>query len=99
MRIDDMKLLERLKKPQGIVDVVLDTDTYNEIDDQFALSYLLRSPEEVNLKAVLVAPFKNYRAATPGEGMEKSYEEIMRLLTVCDREDFKPMVYKGSRAE
>ena len=29
---------------KGIVDVVLDTDTYNEIDDQFALAYLLRSP-------------------------------------------------------
>ena len=29
--------------PDGPVDVVLDTDTYNEADDQFALSYLLLS--------------------------------------------------------
>ena len=28
---------------RGPVDVVLDTDTYNEVDDQFALSYLLAS--------------------------------------------------------
>lgn len=27
--------------PQGIVDVVLDTDAYNEIDDQFAIAYQL----------------------------------------------------------
>ena len=26
-------LLDRLKKPEGIVDAVLDTDTYNEIDE------------------------------------------------------------------
>ncbi len=36
---------QRIKKllvPQGSVDVVLDTDAYNEIDDQFAISYLLK---------------------------------------------------------
>ena len=31
-------LLHRLERPTGPVDVVLDTDTYNEVDDQFALS-------------------------------------------------------------
>ena len=36
-------LLHRLERPTGPVDVVLDTDTYNEVDDQFALSYLLAS--------------------------------------------------------
>ena len=29
-------LLRRLTKPKGKIDVVLDTDTYNELDDQFA---------------------------------------------------------------
>ena len=28
-------LLRRLEKPKGKIDVVLDTDTYNELDDQF----------------------------------------------------------------
>ena len=27
------------------VNVILDTDTYNECDDQFALSYLIKSKE------------------------------------------------------
>ena len=29
--------------PTGYVDVVLDTDAFNEIDDQFAISYLIHS--------------------------------------------------------
>ena len=40
---NDLGLLNRLNKPAGPVDVVLDTDTYNEIDDQYALSYLVNS--------------------------------------------------------
>ena len=51
--MDQAKLIKRLEKPAGKIDVVLDTDTYNEIDDQFALAYLIRSDEKLNLKAVL----------------------------------------------
>jgi hypothetical protein len=32
-------LIQKLKWPVGKVRVVLDTDTYNEVDDQFALAY------------------------------------------------------------
>lgn len=61
---------------------VLDTDTYNEIDDQFALAYALLSPETIDLRAVIAAPFSNSRAATPAEGMRKSYDEIRRILAL-----------------
>ena len=57
--IDNAKLIRRLEKPKGRVDVVIDTDTYNEIDDQFALSYLIKSDEKLNLKAIYAAPFFN----------------------------------------
>ena len=53
------KMIRRLEKPTGKIDVVLDTDTYNEIDDQFALAYLIRSEEKLSLKAVYAAPFFN----------------------------------------
>ena len=43
MKETDAMLLNRLKRPEGKIDVVLDTDTYNEIDDQFALASLLKS--------------------------------------------------------
>lgn len=74
------KLLERLEVADGRIDMVLDTDTYNEIDDQFALAYAMLSPERLNVQAVYAAPFSNDRADSPGEGMEKSYEEILRVL-------------------
>ena len=41
--INTAELLKRLEHPSGRVDVVLDTDTFNEIDDQFALAYLICS--------------------------------------------------------
>lgn len=33
------ELLNKLEKPKGMVPIVMDTDTYNEIDDQFALAF------------------------------------------------------------
>ncbi len=87
--------IDRLIPPTGKIQAVLDTDTYNEIDDQFALVYALLSPEKIDLKAVYAAPFSNNRAANPKEGMEKSYEEILRIL---DKMDISPegFAYKGS---
>ncbi|MBQ6351649.1 MAG: nucleoside hydrolase, partial [Lentisphaeria bacterium] len=65
---------------------VLDTDTYNEVDDQFTLAYALLAPEAVDLRAVIAAPFSNFRAATPGEGMQKSYDEICRILAILGKD-------------
>lgn len=59
--------------------MVLDTDAYNEVDDQFALVYSLISPE-VKVEAVYAAPFHNVKSADPADGMLKSYEEIIRIL-------------------
>lgn len=74
-------LLHRLAySPAGRVRAVVDTDTYNEIDDQFAVVYALLSPERLAVEAIYAAPFTGDRASTPGEGMEKSHEEILRLL-------------------
>lgn len=94
--IDLPGLLRRLEKPAGPVDVVLDTDTYNEVDDQFALSYLVRSEEKLHLKAVYAAPFYNQKSTGPADGMEKSYQEILTLLNLLGREDLKDDVYRGS---
>lgn len=79
----------------GRVRAVLDTDTYNEIDDQYAVAYSLLSPERMSVEAIYAAPFVNDRSPTAAGGMEKSYEEILRLL------DFFPdanqsTVFRGS---
>lgn len=89
------KRLERLRPPSGKVTMVLDTDTYNEIDDQFAVVYSLLSPEQLNVQAIYAAPFHNNRSNGPGDGMERSYDEILRLL---DRLGVSPdgFVFRGS---
>ena len=96
MSIDNARLIRRLEKPKGRVDVVIDTDTYNEIDDQYALSYLIKSDEKLDLKAIYAAPFFNEKSTGPADGMEKSYQEIMNVLTLLEREDLKQVVYRGS---
>jgi purine nucleosidase len=60
--------------------MVLDTDAWNEIDDQFALTHALLAPDRVRLEAAYAAPFCNNRAASPGEGMLKSEAEIQRVM-------------------
>ncbi|MDD3278560.1 MAG: nucleoside hydrolase [Lachnospiraceae bacterium] len=95
---DQVSIIKRLVKPQGKVDVVLDTDTYNEIDDQFAVAYLIKSEEKLNLKAIYAAPFYNAKSEGPADGMKKSYDEIMNILTLLEREDLKENVFKGSEA-
>lgn len=91
-------LLKKLEKPTGKIDLVIDTDTFNEIDDQYALAYLIKSEDKLNLKAIYAAPFSNEKAEGPGDGMEKSYEEIMRILKLLGREDYCEITYKGSRS-
>ena len=79
--VPETQRIEMLKPPRAKpVRMVLDTDTYNEIDDQFAVVYSLISPE-LDVQAVYAAPFKNSRSRSPGDGMEKSYEEILRILS------------------
>lgn len=96
-KIENGELIRRLQKPAGRVDVILDTDTYNEIDDQYALAYMIKSTEKLDPKAIYAAPFFNYKSSSPEDGMEKSYDEILNVLTLMKREDLKEVVYKGSR--
>ena len=87
--------LERLAPPEGKVQMVLDTDTYNEIDDQFAVVQALMSPDSFDVAGIYAAPFHNSNSHDAGDGMEKSYQEILRLLS---RLNIAPegLVFKGS---
>ena len=87
--------LRKLSVPDRPIDVILDTDAYNEIDDQFALSYLLFSPEKITLRAVTAAPFFNERSCSPADGMEKSYLEILKVMELAGKGGICP-VYRGA---
>lgn len=95
--LDEATRLKLLEPPQGPVEAVLDTDTANEIDDQFALTQAILSPDMIKLEAVYACPFKNHLADTPAEGMEASHEEILRVL---ERLGVSPegLVHRGSTA-
>ena len=73
-------LQKMLEPPTGKVPVVIDTDTFNEIDDQYAVAYGILSPDRMDVEAIYAAPFVNARSQSAGEGMEKSYQEILRIL-------------------
>lgn len=94
--MDEKQYLKNLSVPQGPVDVVLDTDAYNEVDDQYAIAYLLRSGDKLRLQALCAAPFSKDWVCGPKEGMERSYQEIGNILKLVGREELQSIVYRGS---
>ena len=92
--IDEARLTERLRHPGRKIRMVLDTDTFNEIDDQFAVTYALTSPDSVTVEALYAAPFFNELSTGPDDGMEKSYQEILKILPLLGKQDVP--VYRGS---
>jgi len=93
--LPDDFIKNRLEPPSGKADVVLDTDTYNEVDDQFALAYCMLAQEKMNVEAVYAAPFHNNRSKNAGDGMLKSYDEIFRVLEKLGVKN-AVSVFKGS---
>ncbi len=76
--------------------VVLDTDTFNEIDDQYALAYCYLS-SCMDLVAVHAAPYFNDKSISFEDGMVKSYNEIKKVLSIINPNYTTP-VFEGSRS-
>ena len=74
--------------------IILDTDLYNEIDDQIALAYVLKSKDALNLEAVTIAPFTKgeYNTKT---SIDKSYEVAKKIFKMCDEENYD-IILKGA---
>ena len=78
------------------INLILDTDTYNECDDQFALSYLIKSKGLFNIEAITVAPYSHTkRDLTVRDGQELSYNEILKICNWLNF-DTNNKVFKGS---
>jgi hypothetical protein len=87
--------IKAYKQSGAVVDCVLDTDAYNEIDDQFAIAWLLKASSQVRLRALYAAPFLNERSVSPEDGMEKSFQEIQKLLNLAAL-PVSPPVFRGA---
>lgn len=63
---------KRLSVPGGKIRLVLDTDAKNEIDDQFAIAWALKSTERFEVEAVYAAPFSHdcLKAMFTGKNLE-----------------------------
>ena len=88
--------IKNMEIPTGRVDMVLDTDAFNEIDDQFAIAYTLRSAERCNLRQIYAALFLNKKVSSAEEGMEASYNEILKILDLAGSSEMKNHTYRGS---
>jgi len=81
-------------KSDRVKKVILDTDAYNEIDDQFAIAYLYYS-ERVDLLAVSAEHYMHDRCNSRAVGMKRSYDEIVKVLSLCDPH-YTTETYRGS---
>ena len=68
-------LLRRLERPESLADAILDTDTYNEIDDQFARSILIPSP---------IPEYDHYYGQNPERHMIRYVYHVNRDALVQD---------------
>ena len=121
-KLTDTRRKAMLEPPAGPVRVVIDTDTANEIDDQFTLAWALLSQDVLKIEGIYAVPYsfgiykegliktrdllkanqpvplelrrfiawinrlneqdrkpEDLSFCTPSEGMEESYQEILRV--------------------
>lgn len=109
------EISDKLTIPNERIHLIIDTDAKNEVDDQFAVSWALRSPERFVVDAVYAAPFSHdcfkkldpKTASTeavggvtytshPGDGMEASYQELLKLFELLG-ENSDGRVFRGSK--
>ena len=115
--LSDEERKQKLDIPAGKIHLIIDTDAKNEVDDQFAVSWALRSPDRFIVDAVYAAPFSHAcfskvasylsdlaednaagitYAAKPGDGMEASYQELLKLYDLLG-EKSEGHVFRGSK--
>jgi purine nucleosidase len=102
---------QRLQSPGARVSIVIDTDAANEIDDQFALAWALKRADRLDIRGIYATPFSfAHRRAmypqashdappfnSPARGMERSFEEILRVQELLAVQHPAP-VFRGSPA-
>lgn len=89
----------------GRIPVVIDSDTYNEIDDQIAIAWAYLRSDRIDLQAVYAAPFTNHffgegsshtYVDNPATGMTLSYEEIHQVFEKLPLRQPQPAIFKGA---
>jgi purine nucleosidase len=86
-KLSEEHLRQRLAPPTSPVRIVFDTDTKNEIDDQFALAWALLSPQQITIEAVVAVPFSfQYRIDELARAHEIQSRGNFTNLSAADQE-------------
>ncbi|MDH2895150.1 nucleoside hydrolase [Rahnella variigena] len=97
-----MKLMEPPAGPA--IPVVIDSDTFNEIDDQIAIAWAMLHPQKIDLQALYAAPFTNsffgkenthVYVKDAQQGMLLSFDEMHRVIKKVPHKN-TPDIFKGS---
>lgn len=75
--------------------VILDTDTYNESDDQFAIAYMFKSLDIFDVEAITIAPFRKETRFYDDSGIENSYKEARKICDLLGLKSFD-RIFRGS---
>ncbi len=95
------ELYEKVKDMTERKHVILDTDMSNQVDDRFALTYLMSSLDNIEVDAITIAPFWKSGYAEDlsiAEGTEFSYQTTLKILDMIGASSYKDKVYKGATA-
>ena len=79
---DNEKIIEHLKSSEK-KNLILDTDTAAEIDDQFAVTYAMVL-DDINVLAMTAAPRPLDESVPPIATMESNYKELIRVRDMVD---------------
>ena len=80
-KLSESEMRQRLQPPQGPVRVVIDTDTANEIDDQYALAWALLSQDQLKIEGMYAEP---YSFQMFSEGLLRAYAADGKPSDGCD---------------
>lgn len=79
------------------IKVIIDTDYDNELDDYFALTYLLKSLDKFDLQAITIAPFShNGEIEKIKDNNISSYNNVLKTLELLNLNEYKEKVYIGA---
>lgn len=72
-KLSEDTMRQRLALPSGKIRLIIDTDTHNEIDDQYAIAWALLSQDALEIEGVLAEPYSHQHHKEP---LTKAYDAL-----------------------
>ena len=76
-KLSEAEMRQQLELPSGKIRLIIDTDTFNEIDDQFAIAWALLSQDVFDIEGVVAEPFSHQHHKPP---LLQAYEALKQNI-------------------